>query len=293
MKPSGWYVFMPTIGAPGIPAPSWPAENCTGAVIRIAANQLAGPRNFSWAVLDKRLDELHKRSSGSSRWQLQINVGSSLFPPSWKAAGAKTVKYKHESRGTVEMLLPWDPVAQELYATLMQAAAAKYGGHDDLDMVHVTFPQAYSPEMHMPAELSKLPDFHRNIKLAYAFGIAAVAEAFPGKAVCLNLFNVAKFSTDKSLSHTKAIAVAALAAHKNLVTQVNSWNAKSTWGKYDVYRLWVSLPGNKQAEQVQPSKSPEYGGTFKQSEHYLGEIPVQSAIIYPDDMKKAGQWKGK
>jgi hypothetical protein len=291
MNPSGWYVFQPTIGAPGTPAPSWPAANCTGAVIRIAANQIVGSGNrVSWSVLDSRLAELRRRSPTASRWQLQINVGSSLFPASWKAAGAKTLKYAHKNRGNVEMLLPWDAKAQELYGALMQSAARKYASDDTLDMVHVTFPQAYSPEMHMPAELSKLAGFHTKIKQAYAFGIAAVADAFSSKAVCLNLYNVANTApSDRSLSHTKAIASAAKAAHPNLWLQINSWNAKDSFANYDVHRLLVSYGPPKQMEQVQASKDPAYGGTFAASLKYLKG--AASAIIYPPDMAKAGKWK--
>jgi hypothetical protein len=287
--PKGYYIFMPTIGAPDEGQPHYPEPGITGAVIRIGAKVIVStntPTQYNWKALDQRIREL-KVHSPNSHWQLQIHTGVH-YPPAWERAGAKTVSFLHKKYGRSKMLLPWDPKAIQLYAELMKAAGQRYGSDTTLDMVHVTFPQAYSPEMHMPVEVARLPGFEQKIKAAYLSSVPIVCAAFPNKAVCLNIFNVSKYSTgDHSIKLTRDIVNNLVATNPNLWCQVNSWNAKSSWANYEAYKLLLQVDCQRQLEQVQSSSRPEYGGTFKQSLHYLSDAEVGSAIIYYNDQDDA------
>lgn len=294
--PSGYYLMQPTIGNLDGTAVVWPELYMKGVVIRIGANQIVttnDPHKYNWKLLDDRLREL-KRRSPNAHWQLQVTTGI-YYPKAWELAGAKTVAFNHKKYGTnnrqlgrIKALLPWDVKALQLYADLMMEVGKRYGADPTLDMVHVTHPQFYSPEMHMPSEVARLPDFTKKIKPAYEAGIGIVTAAFPNKAVCLNLFNVSKYATgDRSIKLTREIATEAVNRHPNLWVQVNSWNAKNTWASYDAYKLMVALDAHKQIEQVQPSRDPKYGGSFEQSLHYIPDSGARSACIYNSDQPKA------
>lgn len=296
-NPSGWYVFQPLIGGPRVGAkPPWPAPNVQGIVLRIAANQIDLPVaqgvTYDWSAIDERLVELKRRNEDFT-WQLQIYI-SVYYPQHWERKGAQTVSFRDAVGVRWRMLLPWDPVAQRLYRQLMLEAGKHYNLDPNLTLVHVTFPQAYSPEMHMPPEVIRLPGYATKIVAAYKQSIRAVAESFPSKAICLNLFNLTMNVNRQGPALTQLVATQAARAYgPRMHFQLNGWNAKGSFGNYDIFQLLVRLAkaGSPVGlEQVDHSGTARYGGTWSASLRRLSECQASYAIIYDKDQPRVTGW---
>lgn len=178
-----------------LPAGVLQHPDLTGVSLRTNwAEVQAVPGEFRWSF-----DQEIARARASGK-KVMLRISAGVKTPAWVyRAGAasfsftETDSFKKSEGNRLQIPIPWDPVYLDQWSRFIQAMGKKYASEESVVLVHMAGPANVGAELHLPkskedrqhwAQVGYTP---RRLAAAWKTVIDAYAEAFPNKALALNL----------------------------------------------------------------------------------------------------------
>lgn len=262
--PTGYYVFRPRDGSVAInlEVPFMRNQNIAGVVFgQDWASIEPSPGVFRWARLDKaakRTTELKKK------FMLELLGG--LKSPAW--TGGNTAQYTEKYVAA--------------YEKMIAEAGKRFAGYDNLTAVHCSLPSSKSAEFSSPPASLTRPGWQAQALAVNKRALIAIAKAFPGKVVIINLHNPTGAADGFAAAQCDQIRKTLGAAGG---VQENSWKATNQYS----YNLWQLCKSHAAAgypmglEAVTESTDSRFQGRFVDGLKYAREAKARWLIIYEHD----------
>ena len=284
-RAEGYFVLTSATGNRGATATQLGAKNLAGISLRREWSSL-NPQDgvYDFTYLDK---EVGKAAAAGKAVQLRVLAGT--HAPAWLyPAGARLLQVKDPQQpGSIhQMPVPWDPVMLDRWGKLVATLGGRYAAQPALALVHMTGPTGFSGEMHLPDEVTALPDW-APVKMVEAWrqAVGAFDIAFPQQVLALNLATV---DTNSDLIMETVAAEAAQRLGPRAAFQHNALSAKTTSGFLPHELVFgYALQGYPTGYQMLcPSSDPRFGGKYFKAIQTAMAAKARYLELYPGDVGK-------
>jgi hypothetical protein len=259
----------------------WNAAALAGVSLRRTwAEMNPRPGEYDFGYFDRET-----AAAGRAGKKIMLRVLTGVNAPDWiYQAGARPLRFTDRRRGDFTMPVPWDRAMLDGWGKFIRELGKRYRSQPRLAVVHLSGPTRFSAEMHLPIEVTSLPDWSvARLVGAWKETIDLFALAFPQAPLALNLAHpvgrrdgIADFVVDYLTSQ--------LGGRARL--QHNALAAKTS-RRYDIHQriLAASAKGIKIGFQMLcASSEPRFGGSFARAIEIGNEAHPLYYEIYPPDV---------